>query len=165
MPSREPVSVSCQDSWQALDDGLEQKELNTRISANLTLMRDDIQRSATSLNQNPANVFTSGNHRLVCPRAGMADIWLLSDTATTGSTGVDFMLIRLARNGVTQFNLPYIFQCRANNEFPAYSGGIYYGKLALALGDVLTVVPFANGIPVTPLTIANFMVRISLQDA
>lgn len=165
MPSREPVSVSCQDSWQALDDGLDQAEMNRRISANLTLMRDDIQRSATSLNQNPANVFTSGNHRIVATRAGMADIWVLSDTATAGSTGATFMLIRLARNGVTQFNLPYIFQSTATTEFPSYSGGVYYGKMALALGDVLTVVPFANGIPVPTLTIANFMIRISLQDA
>jgi hypothetical protein len=166
MPVREPVSVSCQDSWQSLDDGIEQGELNKRISSNLTLIRDDIQRSVGSLNSNPPRIFTSGNHQLVVPVTGIADVWAISDTTTAGSVaGVTTTRIGLSRNGLalTSGNL-YQFTTAAGDEFASHGGGRYLNRLAVAVGDVLTLTVATTGAPAPTLTTANLMLRITLQD-
>lgn len=160
MSSREPVSVSCQDSWQPIEETVQQDELNKRISNNLTLIRDDIQRMATSVNAKPQVTYASGNHRLVCPAAGIAEIFAITDTSTAGSTGAVYNTIIAFRNGLQIFT----FSSASGAEFDAYQGGKRMGRLSVAKGDVLYLSTSGTGGPIPTLNLANLMILINLQD-
>ena len=140
MPVRDPVSISCQDSWQSLDEDAEQKELNTAISRNLTLIRDDIQRVSTTINQNPAKIQTSGTSRLVSQLTGVADVFIISDTATLGSvTGATTHAISLRRNGLVLTPSQFKVQTSTGYELAAFGIGKFIGRLNVAVNDALDI--------------------------
>jgi hypothetical protein len=160
MSSREPVNVSCQDSWQPIEETVQQDELNKRISNNLGLIRDDIQRMATSINLKPQTTYASGNHRLVCPVAGIAEIIAITDTSTSLSTGVNYNTIGVTRNGLAIFS----FVTASGAEFSSFGSGKRLGKIAVAKGDVLALTVALSGAPSISLLLGNLMLLINLQD-
>ena len=165
MSVRDPVSISCQDSWQALDDEAEQADLNERISANMALIRDDIVRIGASLNQTQPTVVTSGNQRAICPVSGICTIQLLLDTASAGSTGANFHTFQALRNGVAISGGQFTIVTAASREVGAYGTGTFIGQLPLAENDVISVSVTVTGAPAPALTVANLMVRLSLQES
>jgi hypothetical protein len=165
MLGRDPVSISCQDSWQQIDDEAEQSDLNKRISVNVALIRDDVVRIGSALNQNQPVTVTSGSQRAICPQSGVCTITLLTDTATAGSTGVNYHTFQAFRNGLAISGGQFTVVTAASREVAAYGTGTFIGQLPLAENDVISLSVVVTGAPAPALTVANLMVRLSLQES
>src|SRR4051812_39275599 len=130
--ARDPVGVSSQDARidPSADDTPE--DLARKVNDALVLVRDDIQRLAGLASKSVTTTMSSGNYRLIATASGLASVWAISDT-TTVSTGANFYLMTLRRNGVTANTIVYK---TANTEAKAYAQ-CFLGQVAVAAGDLL----------------------------
>lgn len=155
------VSVSSQDARVTLAEGDTPDAMAENINAAIQLLRDDIQRLSSAISKRTALQIVSGNHRLPMPASGIADVWVISDTATTGSSGANYHTLSLQRNGAAANAITYRTD-RA--EIPAYRGGCYLGSASVGAMDVLAVSIATTGAP-TALTLANFSLFCELRES
>lgn len=118
-------------------------------------LQSDVQAIGRRLNQS-ALIYLSGN-RLVMPQGGAADVYVVSDTATAGSTNTDYQVFKVLRSGQDEGKG---YDAR-NVELPAYSL-VYLGTLTVGTGDVLKLSITTTGAPSPTLTVDNLTLLCSL---
>lgn len=160
MTSARKVATSSQDARVEFDDGATPEDMANSINDALILVRDDIQRLA-DLSAGKTVYFGSGNHKAVSPGNGVVDVWAVSDTATTGSTGANYHTLTLYRNGAAANTQTYRTD---RTEIVSYKGGNYLGQATVAEGDLLTINLATTGAP-TALTTANLSLRCQLRES
>lgn len=158
MPAPEPIAVSSQFATVKLTDEGDPSTWSDEINRVVGLICDDVQRLA----QRPMEsvTMTSGSYRAVAETAGIARVWAISDTATAGSTGVDYHTLAITRNGVAPVTTTYDTR---RTEIPRYLGGVYLGEITVSQGDVLAVSVTVGGAPAPTLTTANFSLLYTLR--
>lgn len=154
------VATSSQDARVSFGKDDKPEDMATNTNEALLLIRDDIQRLASVLSGGVTKVVTSGNHKLPSPGNGIADVWAVSDTATTGSTGAAYHTLSLYRNGALANTITYRTD---RTEVAAYQGGNYLGQATVGEGDLLSVNIATVGAP-TALTTANLSIRCRLRE-
>lgn len=160
MSGSDPVGVNSQDArieWSE-DDQLE--DVAKKANAALLLIRDDIQRLSALVTKNVTRAYSSGGFRLPSPSGGIADIWAVSDTASAGSTGANYHVLALRRNGVAVGTMTYDTR---RVEVSAFGGGCYLGQVAVSEGDLLSVSVTVTGAPAPTLSTANFCLRCQIR--
>lgn len=160
--ARDPVGISSQDSRIELTEDASVSDLTAKANEALRLIRDDIQRLAGLVTKNFTTVLSSGGWRLPMTATGIASLWAISDTPTTGSTGISYHVLTMTRNGIVVGNITYDTR-RA--EIPAYRGGCYLGQVAVSNGDVLAVSIAVTGGPAPTLTTANFCLLSTVRGS
>lgn len=147
-----PISVSSPSSANAEDS--------------LDLLRDDVQRLSCGTQVNKP-VALSGYQRVACPFSGQLRLTAISDAASTGSTGVNYMKIYGVKNGVgtsaTGMGGNGIVYDTSKKEVPLFLGGIYLGEISVARGDVIQVAVATTGAPAIPLAASNFTLLCTLK--
>lgn len=98
---------------------------------------------------------------MVMPGSGQARVYAISDTATSGSDGANYLVLSATRNGATPLTLTYDTR---RTEVVAYLGGMYLGEITVSTGDVVAVAIAVTGAPTPVLTTANFSLLISLKE-
>lgn len=161
MTSGREVATASQDARVTFKEGDAPEDMATSVNEALLLIRDDIQRLAGILAGGVTLSVTSGSYRLVAPANGIADVWAVSDTATTGSTGANYHSLSLYRNGAAANATVYRTD---NTEVYAYLGGVYLGQSTVGEGDVLTVNIATTGAP-SSLTTTNLSLRCKLRES
>jgi hypothetical protein len=161
MTSVREVATSSQDARVTFKEGDTPEDMASNANDALLLIRDDIQRLAAILSGGVTKSVTSGNHKLPSPGNGIADVWAVSDTATTGSTGGNYHTLTLYRNGAAANTMTYDTR---RTEVVAYQGGNYLGQATVGDGDLLTVNLATTGAP-TALTAANLSLRCKLRES
>jgi hypothetical protein len=156
---KSPIAISSQFAQAVLSPDSSPDEWQDSINAALGLITDDIQRIAGRTL--PAAPIVSGTHRAVMPASGQARVYAISDTATSGSTGGNYLALSATRNGTTPLTLTYDTR---RTEVIAYRGGMYLGELTVSTGDVVTVAIAVTGAPTPVLTTANFSMLIFLKE-
>lgn len=155
------VATSSQDARVTFREDDTPDDMAINVNEALLLIRDDIQRLAGILAGGVTLSVTSGSYLLVAPANGIADVWAVSDTATTGSTGASYHALSLYRNGAAANTTVYRTD---NTEVYACLGGVYLGQATVGEGDVLTVNVATTGAP-SSLTTANLSLRCKLRES
>lgn len=158
MPADTPIGVSSQFAEVEFDPIADSAAWERSVNNALGLVKDDIQLLAAR--RFPVVPITSGTYRLVIPANGQAQVYAISDTATSGSTGGNYLVLSATRNGTTPLQLTY--DTRRTEVF-AYLGGMYLGELTVSTGDVITVAIAVTGAPTPILTTANFSMLVFLK--
>lgn len=127
---------------------------------------DDIQRLSNGTQVNKSLIF-SGYQRVAVPYTGQLRLMAISDAASTGSTGVNYLKIYGVKNGVgtstTGMGGNGIIYDTSKKEMPLFQGGVYLGEISVAQGDVIQVAVTSVGAPAVPLTAANFTLLCTLK--
>jgi hypothetical protein len=154
------VGISSQNAKVEWDKNVSPNEMAEKINAALLLIKSDIQRLAGS-NASKNDYGDSGSHRCCVNSAGVADVWAISDTATSGSSAGNKYVLSVQRNGSS--GSPVTYDSSVNELF-AYRGGMYLGQVTVGPGDVLSILVTKTGTP-TPstLTTSNFIIRYKLR--
>lgn len=160
MPAPSQVAISSQDARVTAENMGDPESAAREVNTALVLIRDDIQRLSGE-GGTTKRVLTSGNYRMVCPVAGIMDLWALSDTATAGSTGVNYHTLGSTVNGFAQVTQTYDTR---RQEIPSFKGGCYLGRLSVGYGDVVVVTLIVTGAPAPTLTTANFSLLAQLTE-
>ena len=161
MSAPDPVGISAQDARVTFQAEATPADMATAINAALALIRDDLQRLAQQVQAGSTAYHGTGAHRWTATGAGIADVWAISDTTTTGSTGANYHTLSLYRNGAAANTLTYDTR---RTEVASYKGGNYLGQSAVAVGDMLTVNLATTGAPTT-LTTANLTLLCKLRES
>lgn len=156
----DPVGISSQDARVEFEAEATPEDMAGVINNALILIRDDIQRLAALVQNQGTVYFSSGNHKCPAIGNGVVQVWAVSDTATTGSTGANYHTLRLYRNGAAANGQTYDTR---RTEVPSYKGGAYLGETSVAEGDILALNLATTGAP-TALTTANFSLRCKLRE-
>lgn len=158
--ARKTIGVSSQGARVSVSADDTPDAIGQKVNEALTLIRDDIQRLAGVIGQNPSIGVASGTDRVCVTKAGQARVWAISDTATTGSGAGDYHTLTLKRNGVTVGSLTYDTR---RTEVPAFQTGCYLGEVAVGERDVLIVNVDVTGAPAPTLTGDNFCLFVIVQ--
>lgn len=158
MPGNTPIAITSQFAQAEFDPAGTPQDWSESVNQALGLITDDLQRLAGR--QPPGFPITSGTYRAVMPANGQARVYAISDTASSGSTGGNYLVLSAKRNGTTPLTLTYDTR---RTEIYAYLGGMYLGELTVSTGDVVTVAIAITGAP-TALTTANFSLQILLKE-
>jgi hypothetical protein len=142
------VGISSQNAKVEWDKNVSPNEMAEKINAALLLIKSDIQRLAGS-NASKNDYGDSGSHRCCVNSAGVADVWAISDTATSGSSAGNKYVLSVQRNGSS--GSPVTYDSSVNELF-AYRGGLYLGQVTVGPGDVLSILVTKTGTP-TPTTL------------
>jgi len=161
MSAPDPVGVSSQDARVEFEAGAKPEDMARGINAALLLIRDDILRLAQQVLGPATTTHGSGNHRWTASGAGIADVWAVSDTASTGSSGANYHTLSLFRNGAAANTVTYDTR---RTEVDSYKGGNYLGQTTVSVGDMLVVNIATTGVP-TALTTANFSLVCKLRES
>lgn len=95
--------------------------------------------------------YLTGVDRIVCPTYGSAQLFVVTDTATAGSTGLAYHAIVGKRSGQAEGEVSIDTQ---NAEMAA--NALYYiGKYNVGPGDLLSYTLTVTGAPAPTLTTAN----------
>jgi hypothetical protein len=160
MTSARKVATSSQDARVEFSDDATPQDMAASVNDALILVRDDIQRIA-DLASNKTVYFGSGNHKAVSLGNGVVEVYAVSDTATTGSTGANYHTLTLYRNGVAANTQTYRTD---RTEIVSYKGGNYLGQSTVSEGDLLSINLATTGAP-TALTTANLSLRCQLRGS
>lgn len=161
MSGPDPVGISAQDARVQFGPEASPDEMARQTNDALSLIRDDLQRLAQQVQAGATVWLGSGNYRLVATADGIADVWAVSDTATTGSTGANYHTLSLYRNGAAANTVTYRTD---RTEVIAYQGGNYLGQATVGIGDVLALNLATTGAP-TALTTDNFCLLCQLRES
>lgn len=103
-------------------------------------------------------VYLGGPTRVQVPLPGVADVYVVSDTATAGSTGAAYHVVRCLRCGQDSSGRKVDTR---QAELPAYSLR-FLGQFTVGQGDVLALSLVVTGAPVPTLTLDNLTMRVDL---
>lgn len=159
MPAPNQVAISSQDARVSAENMDTPEGIASEVNAALQLVRDDVQR-LSGQGVTGKTIVTSGTYKLVCPASGRLDVWAVSDTATAGSTGVDYHVLSVRVNGLAPITQTYDTR---RQEVPAYRGGVFLGQITVGYGDVVSVTIVVTGAPAPTLTTANISVLGALR--
>lgn len=161
MSGPDPVGISSQDARVQWDAEATPDSMGDDVNNALVLIRDDIQRLATLVQGSNTIWFSSGNHKAPAIGKGVVQVWAVSDTATSGSTGAAYHTLTLYRNGAAANTQTYDTR---RTEVPAYRGGAYLGESSVGTGDILSLNLAVTGAPAPTLTTANFSLLCKLRE-
>jgi len=99
-----------------------------------------------------------GPDRICCTQAGRVRVYAVSDTATAGSSGVAYHIVKILRNGQDETGVGLDTRVAEIAAYTTYS----LGSLAVSAGTVLKVSVSVTGAPAPTLSTANFSLRCDL---
>jgi hypothetical protein len=97
-----------------------------------------------------ASVYLTGS-RCVVPVSGTIKAYVISDTATAGSTGIAYHTVVVTRSGQSEGQLSIDTR---NAEISAYKP-LYCGTFNVGVGDLMSMTLAVTGAPAPTLTAAN----------
>lgn len=118
-------------------------------------LQSDMQTVGRFLNTSTTIALTGS--RVVVPQAGALDVYIVADTATASSSGVNYHLIKALRSGQDEGRT---YDTRTL-ELPAYSL-VYLGTFNVGAGDLIKVSLTVTGAPAPTLSLDNITLLCSL---
>lgn len=131
------------------------------IPQSLTQVRHDLQTLSFSVQKLLGATRFGGWARVSVPVAGQCRVWASTDTATAGSSGVNYHIINGTRQG--QAEQAYQVDTR-QGELAAYTE-CFLGEFACGQGDVLAIKVTVTGAPAPTLAQTNFTLRCELKPS
>lgn len=163
--ARDPVGISSQGAAVHFKEDAEPDSIYKQVNEALALVKADMQRLAGLTAKGNTVTVSSGTYRLVATAKGILRAYVISDTATAGSTGAAYHTFSLRRNGVAANT--QTFDTR-RGELPAYLAGSersgYLGEVPVAVGDVISVFLVVTGAPAPTLTTANLCISCTIRS-
>ena len=129
------------------------------IPQSLTQVRHDLQTLSFAVQKLLGVTRFSGWCRCSVPVAGAVRVYASTDTATAGSTGVNYHIFNCTRQG--QAEQAYQVDTR-QGELAAYTE-CFLGEFSCGQGDVLASKVKVTGAPALTLSQTNFSLRCELK--
>lgn len=123
-------------------------------------VKADINTLALAIAQ-PTTLYLGGPTRMQVPVPGIADVYLVSNLSTAGSTGVNYHIVRCLRSGQDSSGRKVDTR---QAELPAYSIR-FLGQFTVGQGDILALSLVVTGAPVPTLTLDNLTMRVDLTPS
>lgn len=121
-------------------------------------VKSDIDTLSVSVASTSDVIRLNGPTRVQVPVSGVAQVYMVSDTATAGSSIIDYHVIKCLRCGQDEGGRAVDTQ---QAELPAYSVR-YLGTFTVGADDVLALSLVVTGAPTPTLTIDNLTMRVDL---
>lgn len=119
-------------------------------------VKADLQQLSTLVGEEVAMSIAAGD-RFLCPRTGIAQFWVSSDTATVSSAAA-YHTITCLRSGQSETGISLVTTA---NELVAYQE-YFMGEIPVSQGNTIEVSVTVTGAPVPTLSSANFALRCEL---
>jgi len=120
--------------------------------------KTDLQQIAQSINFSNKTHLTGGD-RLLVPRAGVANVFFATNTATSSSSTA-YHVITAIRSGQVDAGISIN---TFTNELVAYKE-YYAGQFAVSRGTILALTVAVTGAPTPTLSNDNFTIRCELAE-
>ncbi len=119
-------------------------------------VKADLQQLSVLVRQDTAIPIAAGD-RFLCPRTGIAQFWVSSDTATV-STATAYHTVTCLRSGQSETGISLVTTA---NELVAYQE-YFMGEIPVSQGNTIAVSVAVTGAPVPTLSRDNFSLRCEL---
>ena len=123
----------------------------------LELVKADFREVARIINDSGL-VYLSAPDRVAMPFSATVEVYILTNVATAGSTGVDYHTIVSRRSGQPEGQVSIDTR---NAEMKAYSA-YYCGTLKVGRGDIISYTLTVTGAPAPTLTASNLTILCAL---
>lgn len=153
IPPNVSLPISDQDVAKASQESMPQQ---------LTQIRNDLQTIAFTLQKGLGLVRFGGWARVSCPLQGFVRVWAMSATATAGSTGANYHVINVTRNGQADQAFQWDSRPAAQGELAAYTE-FFCGEFQCGQGDQLAIKVTVTGAPAPQLAQTDFTLRCELK--